>query len=156
MISTSRYPLTKCNSMHGDSLHTCKETLSLIHFHQTHPYRPLQPHTARWVRWMFMVAMAPALCSCGQHKNSQTVKSWHRHVLPQVRKWTHRAQIPWAVIVVTVVIQIDALAVHHTILGIVTTVVATVHAPCGAYHRFIICAPLVASTVCALRLRFGY
>jgi hypothetical protein len=86
----------------------------------------------------------------------QTVKSWHRRVLPRVHEWTRHAQIPRAVVVVIVVIQIDTLAVRRTVLGIVTTVVAAAHAPRGAYGRFVICAPLVASTVRALRLRFGY
>ena len=64
--------------MHDDSSHTRKGTLSPTHSHPTRPYRPSRLHAARWARWTLTAAMAPALRSCGRHKNSCTRRRPHR------------------------------------------------------------------------------
>jgi hypothetical protein len=70
-----------------------------------------------------------------------------------MRKRASHAQIPGAIVVLVVLVQIDALTVRRTVLSLV---VATTHAPRGAHGRLVVRAPPVASAVRTLRLRLGY
>jgi hypothetical protein len=85
-------------------------------------------------------------------KMPQNVKIADR-VLPRMRKWAGHAQIPGAIVVLIVLVQIDALPVRRPVLSLV---VATAHAPRRAHCRLVIRASPVASTVRTLRLRLGY